>query len=391
MNTATARRGAAALCAALALCAWPSAEAARARKPARPLQARPAAQAAGETMPAAVAAMLRASGLPAKSFALFARSVEEPAPAALLALHAEDAFLLASTTKLVTSLAALDLLGPEHRWKTQAWAAAPVVGGRLAGDLVIHGGTVGLTGNELGRWFAQMRSEGLESVAGNIVLADVALLHERDPKQARTTEAESAPDAPLTGREYNRGKLLVSVKPGSGAKAVVTLTPRPANVVVVDEVFMGGGCSAWARWKSPAEAEGGPPLQLWVRGRWERGCEGEDIAWVAPLPGVRLAPELGAAPALPVTAPAMVAELWRAAGGTLRGGVVEREDVTPPRAPRWQSELSTPVAEVLREMNKTSNNEAAQSVLRALAPSPAAQGPGELAAAQARMRGWLRA
>ena len=38
---------------------------------------------------------------------------------------------------------------------------APVVDGRLAGDLVIVGGPVGLTGNELRRWFRQMRAEGL--------------------------------------------------------------------------------------------------------------------------------------------------------------------------------------------------------------------------------------
>ena len=127
-----------------------------------------------------------------------------------------EPFLLASTTKVVTSLAALDLLGPRHRWRTSAYATGPVVGGRLAGDLVIVGGPVGLTGNELRRWFRQMRAEGLETIAGNIVLDDVALLHERDPKQARATEQERDPDAPLDPRTYNLGKLLVSVKPGSG-------------------------------------------------------------------------------------------------------------------------------------------------------------------------------
>ncbi|HSC62907.1 MAG TPA: D-alanyl-D-alanine carboxypeptidase [Caldimonas sp.] len=359
----------------------------------------PAAQPSGaaeDRLPPAVAAILRGSGLPAKSFAFDVRAVDGIDASSLLAFHADQPFLLASTTKVVTSLAALDLLGPRHRWRTSAFATGPVVGGRLSGDLVIVGGPVGLTGNELRRWFRQMRAEGLETISGNIVLDDVALLHERDPKQAHATERERDPDAPIDARTYNLGKLLVSVKPGAGERAVVTLEPRPANVLVVNDVFMGGGCSAWARFKTPDEIESGPPLQLWVRGRWNAECGGDDIAYVAPPARVRLEPELGSAPALPIAASRMVADLWAEAGGSLRGHVVERDVAAPrPRAGRWSSELMTPVGEVLREMNKTSNNEAARNVLLSLAPGGDDAGTGglkvgALKAAQERMRGWLR-
>ncbi len=356
-------------------------------------QARPArGRTAGGALPAAVAAILRASGLPESSFGLHVRSVEIADTPPLLALNAERPFLLASTTKLVTSLAALDLLGPEHRWQTAAHATGRLAAGRLAGDLVVRGGAVGLTGNELRRWFAQMRDEGLQSIAGNIVLEDVALLHERDPKQLPATEEERAPDAPMDGRTYNLGKLLVNIGPSRGERAVVTVTPRPANVVVVNDVFMGGGCAAWARWKTPGETGPGPPLQLWVRGRWSAECAAEDIAHVASPADARFDPALGAAPTLPIAAPRMVAELWIEAGGSLAGRVVER-NAAPPRQRdgRWSSELSTPVTEVLREMNKTSNNEAARSVLLSLADAgPAPRRGGVLAAAQERMRGWLR-
>src|SRR4051794_2262843 len=170
----------------------------------------PPRDASANALPPAVAAILRGSGLPAKSFAFDVRPVDGVDTRSLLTLHADQPFLLASTTKVVTSLAALDLLGSRHRWRTSAYATGPVVGGRLAGDLVIVGGPVGLTGNELRRWFAQMRAEGLQSIGGNIVLDDVALLHEREPRQARITERERAPDAPIDARTYNLGKLLVS-------------------------------------------------------------------------------------------------------------------------------------------------------------------------------------
>jgi D-alanyl-D-alanine carboxypeptidase/D-alanyl-D-alanine-endopeptidase (penicillin-binding protein 4) len=367
-------------------------------EPAQASAAKPPVQASVATsmLPPAVSAILRSSGLPAKSFAFEVRAVDERDAPELLAFNADQPFLLASTTKVVTSLAALDLLGPEHRWRTTAYATAPVTNGRLNGDLVIVGGPVGLTVDELRRWFAQMRSEGLQTIAGNIVLDDVALLHQRDPKQLRATEQERAAEAPFDARTYNFGKLLVAVRPAAGERALVSVTPKPSNVRVVDDVLMGGeGCAAWARWKTVDEIGSGPPLQLWVRGRWRSDCRAEDIAYVAAPRDARFAPALGAPSAPPIAAPRMVAELWAKSGGALHGRVIERAHPgAQPRAARWSSELLTPVGEVLREMNKTSNNEAARSVLLALGSSAdetggAASSGAALKMAQERMRGWL--
>jgi len=348
-------------------------------------------------LPSAVARIVRDSGLPSRSFGLSVRAVDGGDAPPLVALNAGQSFLLASTTKLVTSLAALDLLGAGHRWSTTAYATGPLADGRLAGDLVIVGGPVGLTGNELRRWFRQMHGEGLDRIGGNIALEDVALLHDREPTQVKATELERAPAGPPDAKTYNDGKLLVSIRAARGAKAIVSVTPRPVNVLVVNDVFMGGGCSAWARWRSPDEIQSGPPLQLWVRGRWSNDCGRDDIAYVSPVAGMRMSPELGAAPAVPLAAPRMVSDLWGESGGALRGRVVERDTASRRRASAWSSELSTPLPEVLREMNKTSNNAAAGSVLRALA-EPASDGPrsgGRAAAealksAQSRVRGWLR-
>ncbi len=349
------------------------------------------ATAAAEPLPAAVSALLRGSGLPLAAFGIDVQSVERADTAPWLALNAEQPFLMASTTKLVTSLAALDLLGKEHRWPTRAHAMARLVDGRLAGDLVIDGGDVGLTAPELRRWFRQMRDEGLDEIAGNIVLRDVALLHDADPRQARATTEELMPDAPPDARAYNAGKLLISVQPSRGERATVSLRPRPVNVVLVNDVLMGGGaCNAWARWKTAEEVGSGARQQLWVRGRWDASCGREDVAFVPPPPDMRFAPELGATPVTPVAAPRMVATLWAEVGGRLRGRVVETPAGPAPRARGgWSSEVATPLPEVMREMNKTSNNEAAHSLLLALGEGPQ-KAKGTLDSALARMRGWLR-
>ena len=387
----------------------------------------PLSQRVADELPVAVDAILRRSGLPRSAFAIEVRPVDRADAPPLVALNADKPYLLASTTKLVTTMAALDLLGPDHHWVTIAQTTGPVTSGRVAGDLVLTGGPVGLTLSELGRWFAKMRAEGLRSVSGNIVLDDFTLLHERDPKQISTTEQESeAPPLPVapspSARAYNEGKLLVAVRPADGPRATVTVTPKPANALVINDVFMGdGGCSAWARWKTPDEIESGPPLQLWVRGRWKHSCPGDNIGWVAPPADLRIAADAsrkkaqtrgkGSARARPsaasrtstpaaasaaIPATRLVAELWAKAGGSLGGRVVELDPKAPrPRFATWTSELSTPIAEVVREMNKTSNNAAARSIMLSFAQgwtvpvSMSAHRPLDIA--QERMRRWLRA
>ena len=345
-----------------------------------------AAQAA-RPLPPAVAALLDRSGLPRSSFGIDVRAVDVDSPTELVALNADEPFLLASTTKLVTSLAALDLLGAGHRWKTQAIATAPLIGGRLVGNLVIRGGSLGLTASELRRWFAEMRAEGLEQIDGNIVLEHLALLHERDPAQVATTAEERQADLPAEARAYNKGKLLVSVAPGRGERAKVSVSPAPANVVLVNDVMMGGGCAAWARWRTETERKKGAALELWVRGRWSDECGRDDIAWVAAPDGARLAPRLAAAPE-PIAAPRLVSELWAESGGRLRGRVVETDAVSS-AAGRWSSAVSTPLQEVMREMNKTSNNAAARSLLLSLA-NPGSSVAAMLRSAQGRVNGWLQ-
>ena len=45
----------------------------------------------------------------------------------------------ASTIKLLTTLVALDVLGPAYRWRTDVYADGEIKDGRLEGDLVLKG------------------------------------------------------------------------------------------------------------------------------------------------------------------------------------------------------------------------------------------------------------
>jgi len=104
--------------------------------------------------------LLRASGLPLSSFGAYVRAVDAPTP--LVAVNPESSYAMASTTKVVTSLAALDLLGVNFRWRTFAFLCGSLVDGTLLGDLrIVGGGDARLTSAELREWFAQLRAKGL--------------------------------------------------------------------------------------------------------------------------------------------------------------------------------------------------------------------------------------
>lgn len=381
-----------------------------------------AASHAAEPLAPEVMSALRGSGVPLKSFGFYARpveKVEEDGSKALASLNADQRFLLASTTKVVTSLAALDLLGAGYAWPLRAHATGPVNGGQLRGNLVIAGNRHTITAEELRAWFKQMRDEGLHSINGQIVLEGVLLLPEgsaddgidgaaaplargltttRTPTRAGKPAFNPGTDAP---EAYNEGSMVLAIEPGPGDRAKITLTPKPYGVVIVNDVLMGGPCDAWARWASPSEKFGDAP-HLWVRGRWDASCPKEYVAYVRPLPGMQtgsnvVLPPIGvaSAPRSAASVTRTVAALWRETGGILRGSVIEvgsrsAESAASVSKKAWHSEFSIPLAQVVREINKSSDNVAARSLLLSLSGDGVPAGRARQDAKN-RVHEWLRA
>jgi D-alanyl-D-alanine carboxypeptidase/D-alanyl-D-alanine-endopeptidase (penicillin-binding protein 4) len=98
----------------------------------------PAASAHASDFPAPVAQALKSAGIPQGATALWVAEVDAGKPR--LAVNARTALNPASTMKLVTTYAALDLLGPAYVWKTEAYAAGTINDGVLTGDLHLKGG-----------------------------------------------------------------------------------------------------------------------------------------------------------------------------------------------------------------------------------------------------------
>ena len=366
---------------------------------------------AAPVLPAEVLAAMRDSGVPARHFGFYAQPVDKTQAndaAAIISLNSEQPFLLASTTKVVTSLAALDLLGPAYPWPLSAFTTAAVRDGQLKGDLVIVGRRHAISADELRRWFVQMHAEGLSAVTGNIVLDGVLLMSSQDPAIGNAALAAGTfePPPPTAAgwsepaRQFNAGTMLLSIEAGAGDRARLSLVPQPLGVQVVNDVMMASGpCDAWAAWSSDSVRGNGTP-QLLVRGRWDVNCPKEYVAYVQPLPGMKFMPNtapreplrVGAAP-VEVSKSAQVARLWVESGGTLRGRVIEGTATplstrTATAPARWSSAFSIPLSQVVREINKISDNLAACNLLLSLAPASATPGH-ERRDAKIRVHEWL--
>lgn len=311
-------------------------------------------------LPGALRALVAGSGLPPGCVGLQVQAVAGNAPP-LASLNPEHAYQLASTAKLVTTLAAFDLLGRGYCWRTRAFLDGPMNGGRLFGDLVIvGGGDASLSSADLAQWFARLREQGLHEVLGDIVLDRNAFrLTDQDLASTPVPSAEHPHHAWPTALTLDDGRVRLGSLPAPPAAAGARTAPRLGQSQPVGRPVS----RSISRSISPPAAAGGIARPDDAR---------LDIA---------------------------VAQLWRASGGRLRGRVRERRaddgDALLPRSasgqplPVWSEHRSPPLPELVREINKTSDNLAARNLMLSMAPG-FLQRPATLPAARERLSAWLR-
>ena len=109
------------------------------------------------------------AGVPLNGVALVVQDVAKTRP---LFTHQPDRpYNPASVMKLVTTFAALELLGPDYRWKTFAYLDGPLDAGVLRGNLVLQGrGDPKITIERWQAFMSTLREKGLAAVEGDLVL-----------------------------------------------------------------------------------------------------------------------------------------------------------------------------------------------------------------------------
>ncbi|MBI2750725.1 MAG: D-alanyl-D-alanine carboxypeptidase/D-alanyl-D-alanine-endopeptidase [Burkholderiales bacterium] len=292
----------------------------------------------------------------------------------------------ASVMKLVTTYAALDLLGPAYTWSTPVFIDGAVRDGTLYGNLTIQGqGDPRLVLERLWLLLRRVQGLGIRAIAGDIVLDRSAF--EVPPSDPASFDGEplrpynAAPDALL----LNFKSVVMTFTPeASSHVARVQYDPPLAGVQMPATVpLLAGDCGDY---RTALKADFSDPNRIRLAGGFPVSC-GEKVWTVAYADPASFATRA-------------VQGLWQDMGGKLAGSVRQGNLPTGASAQQPAFELrSAPLAEIVRDINKFSNNVMAQQVYLTLGrvlPGPAGEAgepplqPGSFDASRAVVQQWWK-
>jgi len=320
-------------------------------------------------LPPEVEAALARAKLPAEALSVVVVDAEGRLPPRL-SHRAGVPVSPASIAKLATTFAALELLGPAFTWSTPVYVEGAVRDGTLYGNLYIKGqGDPKLVAERLWLLLRRVQGLGIRSITGDIVLDSSAFdIGTPDPSAfdgEPLRPYNAAPNALL----LNFKSLMLTFTPQDG-QARIHLEPPLAGVALPDSVALAGGeCNDW---RGALKADFSDPARVRFAGSYPAACG--ERTW----PIAYIDPRSYAARA--------VAGMWQQIGGSLTGQV-RGGRVPSALAPSFE-QASPPLAEVIRDINKFSNNVMAQQLFLTLGLQLA--GAGTFDAARGVIQQWWR-
>src|SRR6185503_3849651 len=198
------------------------------------------------SLPAPVAKALAQAKIPEEAAAFYVHETGAERP--LIAIGAERPMNPASTIKVLTTYAALEMLGPAYAWSTEAYAVGTLSQNVLAGDLVLKGyGDPKLTLENFWLLVRDLRGRGLREIRGDLVL-DRSYFAAADFDPARFDEQptrpyNTAPDALLV----NYKAIRLQFVPDAEARTVrIIVEPALAQVQIVNQLTLDNTpCGDW--------------------------------------------------------------------------------------------------------------------------------------------------
>ncbi|MGQ5522055.1 D-alanyl-D-alanine carboxypeptidase/D-alanyl-D-alanine endopeptidase [Chitinimonas sp. PSY-7] len=325
-------------------------------------------------LPASVAASLRAAKLPESALSAVVLALDGTAPR--LAHGADMPVNPASTIKLLTTLSALETLGPTFTWRTGLYTDGQIEGDTLRGNLYVKGGgDPKLTYERVWLLLRELRNRGIRKVSGDLVL-DRSFF-------TLSVDKDAVPFDEEPERAYNvaADALLMNFKAlrfdmESDAESMqVRVDPPMAGVQASSRMkLIKGDCTSWSQtWTRPeVTITSDGQVRVVLTGRFPQQCRASRYLGL-----------LGATD----FASRLTRGLWAELGGNIAGQT--REAVTPADATLLAEQQSPPLAEQIRDVNKLSNNTMARTIYLTLGANQPLVGRDSQSAAAEAVRGWL--
>ena len=301
-----------------------------------------------------MAQALARAGIPETSAGVYVQEIGAAEP--LVAHRAEQGFNPASVMKLVTTYAGLELLGPAHQWSTDIYTEGVMLQDVLVGNLIIKGGgDPKFTIENFWLLLRALRAKGVREIRGDLLL-DRSLFANDHPDPGRfdgepTQPYNTTPDALLT----NFKTFTLTFAPDAEGKGVrITVDPPSAKLHIVNNLTLAeGACGNWLGRIKTQVQDSGDTARLTFAGPYARQC-GEQANYYSVL-GHR--EYVGG----------LFQHLWRDLGGVFNGRV--RDGDANANSIKVVSQRSPALSEIVRDINKFSNNVMARQLLLSIGAS----------------------
>lgn len=309
-----------------------------------------AAQAA---LPEPVARLLQAANIPEGAMG----AVVMRGDTVLLSHNAELPMQPASIMKLVTTMVGLDQLGPVFKGRTELRATGDVVNGVLQGDLYLRGGAdPDFNEDALVHMLEKLRSQGIRKITGDLVLDRQLFQPARTdigaPPFDESPESyyNVIPDALL----LNMNMLRVDIT-STDSQLKLGMLPVLERVTVASDIqLIDGDCAKWENgWKLPTYERKGSKITVMLHGTFPRNC--------AKTTAVNVLDRNDYAEGL-------FRSSWARLGGSFTGKAREAlpGGATPGTARLLSEHVSRPLMDVVRDINKPSDNGLARTLFLSL-------------------------
>lgn len=338
------------------------------------------AAAAHAELPAPVAEALQQAGVPQNSVAVFVQAVDQQQP--VVSHNAEVALNPASTMKLVTTYAGLQLLGPAYRWPTEVYRDGELKDGVLHGDLILKGyGDPYFMAADLWRLLNRLRQTGVQDIRGNLVLDKTYFAARNDDPGAFDDEPYRAYNATPSALLLNLKSTTFHFQPETrdgGLRLNITAEPDLPQIKVVNHAEVSTrACPGWRnglRYDIDAAAPTLPNSVSTVTftGTYFADCGEHDL-------------ELSLLDDASYTY-GLFRKLWQQLGGSFSGEL--RQAPLPLTAVKLLEQRGLPLADVVRYINKYSNNLMARQLLLTIAAESSGL-PGIEIEGETAIRAWL--
>jgi D-alanyl-D-alanine carboxypeptidase/D-alanyl-D-alanine-endopeptidase (penicillin-binding protein 4) len=340
---------------------------------------------ASAQLPDPVAQVAAANGIPADAVGALVLRGDN----VVLAQRANQPMMPASTMKLVTTMVGLEQLGPAFRGRTELRSNGEVKNGVLKGDLVLKGGAdMDFSSEALEDMLRALRYQGIRKIDGKLVfdrqLFNPARSDVGVPPFDESPEAyyNVIPDALM----INKNMLQIDMR-STDKRVRLEMQPLLSRVSVgSDFQLVDADCAKWEDgWKLPEAVAGKDGrIKVMLHGTFPRNCVADNSINVVDRNDYL---------------DRLFRLKWKQLGGTISGKTVE--GASPPDAQLLAAHTSRSLPELVRDINKPSDNTLARTVflsLGSLEPDPAlgshpapSSTDTTFARADQAVRGWMHA